>query len=112
MDRFGIYEWSDGRSYQGFYCNDKKHGFGIYIWADGKRYEGYWYEGKQHGIGTFTSASGKTKMGLWEDGKKLKWIQESERHTYESTYKIFESDESNEKARVMQMQFGIPKTFT
>ena len=32
----GIYTWSDGRKYQGYYLNDKKHGFGIYTWADCK----------------------------------------------------------------------------
>lgn len=34
MDHFGIYYWSDGRKYSGFYKDDKKHGFGIYVWPD------------------------------------------------------------------------------
>ena len=28
----GVYQWKDGRIYQGDYLNDKKHGFGIYTW--------------------------------------------------------------------------------
>ncbi len=26
----GVYEWKDGRKYEGEYQNDKKHGFGCY----------------------------------------------------------------------------------
>ena len=29
MDGKGIYRWKDGRSYEGEYCNDKKHGYGM-----------------------------------------------------------------------------------
>jgi hypothetical protein len=32
MDGKGIYKWKDGRTYEGEYKNDKKHGFGIYTW--------------------------------------------------------------------------------
>jgi hypothetical protein len=46
MEGMGLYTWNDGRSYEGFYKDDKKHGFGIYIWADGRKYEGYWVKGK------------------------------------------------------------------
>jgi hypothetical protein len=30
MDGMGLYTWKDGRSYEGEYKDDKKHGFGIY----------------------------------------------------------------------------------
>jgi hypothetical protein len=46
MNGKGVYEWKDGRKYDGEYLNDKKHGFGIYYWADGRRYEGGWKNGK------------------------------------------------------------------
>ena len=29
---FGVYKWPDGRKYEGYYLDDKKHGYGIYIW--------------------------------------------------------------------------------
>ena len=34
MDEFGLYTWSDGRMYDGFYKDDKKHSYGIYTWSD------------------------------------------------------------------------------
>ena len=40
------YVWKDGRSYEGQYLFDKKHGYGIYKWPDGRVYAGYWKEGK------------------------------------------------------------------
>ena len=36
----GIYQWSDGKKYEGYWQNNKMHGRGILIWADGKSYEG------------------------------------------------------------------------
>ena len=38
MDGKGHYVWTDGRSYEGEYLNDKKHGYGEYTWADGRKY--------------------------------------------------------------------------
>lgn len=78
MDAFGIYTWQDGRMYEGFYQEDKKHGYGIYTWSDQKKYAGWWSNGKQHGIGVFVSKEGRKKLGLWEDGKKLRWFSGEE----------------------------------
>lgn len=78
MDDFGIYTWQDGRQYEGFYFDDKKHGYGIYTWSDSKRYAGWWVDGKQHGLGIFISKEGKKKTGLWEDGKKVRWFNSEE----------------------------------
>ena len=77
MDGYGMYQWADGRIYQGQYQNDKKHGFGVYQWIDGRCYEGYWYRGKQHGLGTYYQPrDGELKYGLWEDGKRIVWFDE------------------------------------
>lgn len=43
MNGIGIYIWKDGRQFQGYYKDDKKHGYGIYIWPDTKSYAGWWY---------------------------------------------------------------------
>lgn len=51
MNGKGVYKWEDGRTYEGEYLNDKKHGYGEYTWADGRKYIGQWAEGKQHGLG-------------------------------------------------------------
>jgi hypothetical protein len=32
MDGKGIFEWPDGRTYDGEYENDKKHGMGLFKW--------------------------------------------------------------------------------
>ena len=46
MDGYGIYQWRDGRRYEGNYQKDKKHGHGIYTWADGRQYNGDWFNGR------------------------------------------------------------------
>jgi hypothetical protein len=78
MNGKGIYTWPDGRSYDGYFENDMKHGLGIYSWPDGKCYDGGWKDGKQHGQGKFTNSRGKTKVGMWEDGEKIKWLSRDE----------------------------------
>ena len=89
MDDFGIYTWQDGRMYEGFYLDDKKHGYGIYTWSDKKKYSGWWYQGKQHGLGEFVSREGgKKKFGVWEDGKKVKWFSSEEIKVIESNQYI------------------------
>ncbi len=84
MDDFGIYSWQDGRMYEGFYFEDKKHGYGVYTWSDSKRYAGWWSEGKQHGLGIFISKEGKKKLGIWEDGKKVRWFNSEEANLIEA----------------------------
>ena len=38
MEGFGYYTFADGKTYEGLYSNDKKHGYGVYTWLDGKKY--------------------------------------------------------------------------
>ena len=116
MDDFGIYTWQDGRMYEGYYKEDKKHGFGIYIWSDSKQYSGWWFNGKQHGLGIFMSKDGKSKYGLWEDGKKLRWFKNEEVQLIEqgkaSISELFENPEvSVEKISEFPLQFTEPSEF-
>jgi hypothetical protein len=46
MSGFGKFIFADGKKYEGFYFNDKKHGYGVFSWLNGKRYEGWWVDGK------------------------------------------------------------------
>jgi hypothetical protein len=79
MHGFGIYEWKDGRKYEGEYYLDKKHGFGKYRWVDGRMYllfinpsyEGQWNSGKQNGKGKYIMPDGEEKPGVWENGKRI-----------------------------------------
>lgn len=55
MEGRGVFEWPDGRKYEGQYVDDKKEGQGNFFWPDGRVYQGGWKNGKQHGIGVYTS---------------------------------------------------------
>ena len=41
----GKFMYKNGRSYEGDYVNDKKHGYGVYTWENGSTFEGSWFEG-------------------------------------------------------------------
>ena len=45
----GIYEWSDGRKFEGQWKNNKMEGYGIFTWPDGRRYEGEYIDDKKEG---------------------------------------------------------------
>jgi hypothetical protein len=34
----GVYEWSDGRKYDGEWLDNNMHGKGLYTWKDGRKY--------------------------------------------------------------------------
>lgn len=51
-----------------------KDGQGVFNWPDGKKYDGQWKAGKQHGLGYYTSKSGETRRGRWVDGKRTEWL--------------------------------------
>jgi hypothetical protein len=74
MEGNGIFTWPDNRRYEGEYIDDKKEGHGVFYWPDGRKYDGDWKNGKQHGVGTYTSASGKTREGEWAEGKRTRWL--------------------------------------
>lgn len=75
MSGFGFYTFSDGKTYEGYYKDDKKSGYGIYTWLDGKKYSGWWDNGKQHGYGMLIKDS-KIQIGEWRDGKKIEWLSD------------------------------------
>ena len=45
---FGVYEWNDGRRYEGEWRDNKMDGEGVFTWSHGRRYEGEWKDDKQH----------------------------------------------------------------
>lgn len=115
MDEFGIYTWQDGRMYEGFYKDDKKHGWGVYTWSDQKRYAGWWSHGKQHSLGIFISKDGKRKPGIWQDGKKVKWFTAEEAKSIENNEaditQLYSSEDGAVRAQEFPMQFTAPLTF-
>ena len=43
----GVYEWSDGRKYDGQWRNNKMEGYGVFTCPDGRRYEGEYIDDKK-----------------------------------------------------------------
>jgi len=78
MHGFGLYSFPDGKSYRGYFIDDKKDGFGHYTWNDGKEYLGWWSNGKQEGYGMFTAPGQPAKFGVWQDGKRQAWLSDEE----------------------------------
>ena len=46
MHGYGVYTYSDGRKYEGYYANDKREGQGKYKWKNGTIYDGEWKDGR------------------------------------------------------------------
>ena len=41
MNGQGVFEWPDGKVYNGDFLNDRKQGFGTLCWPDNRKYEGH-----------------------------------------------------------------------
>lgn len=52
-DGYGIYIWSSGEKYEGYWKNKKRNGEGINYYASGAYYKGDWIEGFKHGYGYY-----------------------------------------------------------
>lgn len=61
----GIYQWKDGRRYEGEWHKDRKHGRGTYCWCDGDRYEGEYHDDKMDGYGCYYFSDGTRYEGNW-----------------------------------------------
>ena len=88
MRHYGLMTYVDGSTYQGQFCNNKKHGngqfaigldvyvgsfidgvisgHGIYKYSNGDVYEGEWRDGHKYGMGTYKS-SNTIYEGLFEN---------------------------------------------
>lgn len=45
----GIYQWADGRCFNGEWKNNKMEGRGVFTWPDGRKYEGEYIDDKKEG---------------------------------------------------------------
>ena len=64
-------------SYNGYWCNGKRHGEGIFTYPNGDTYSGWWKYGDKGGTGTYTfKESGMKLTGEWEGGAMCtgRWI--------------------------------------
>ena len=103
--------------YDGEFVDDAKQGFGIYNWTDGRKYTGWWYKGRQHGFGTYLDRrdgdSQKVKYGLWEHGKRIKWFDESDLELAEQGkfdyLQYYKNQDENQDAPFKGHGFSKPK---
>ena len=75
----GIYLYSGGSIYYGYFKNGKRNGFGMLFYNDeGKinsvndTYVGYYKNNKRHGSGTYYFEDGSTKDGDWNNSEFVK----------------------------------------
>ena len=68
---FGVYNWTDGRRYEGFFTKDKRQGYGTLMTPNNYTYSGGWLNGKQHGYGFIYTDKNEFKYGMWYNGVKL-----------------------------------------
>ena len=68
QNEWGMYKWSDGSSYSGYWKYGKKDGEGTFIDKWGGKYVGEWKNGKEHGQGTKTYSYGTVERGKWING--------------------------------------------
>lgn len=54
----------------------------MFEWGDGRKYEGTWVNGKQQGLGIYYISDGSKKYGEWQDGAKKRWLEPDEVEKY------------------------------
>ena len=55
----------------------EKDGYGLFEWSDGKKYKGYWKNGKQDGEGEFYNPQTNVwRKCLVKNGKRVRWLDE------------------------------------
>ncbi|CAD8075849.1 unnamed protein product [Paramecium primaurelia] len=64
----GFERFPDGASYNGTYINGKPDGVGKFLWANGEVYEGGWQNGLKHGQGIWNGIKGDSYVGEWKMG--------------------------------------------
>ena len=65
----GIYFYTNGCKYEGYFKNDKKNGTGIFYYNNGDKYEGNFEEGNYEGKGIFYFNNGDRYEGNFEKNK-------------------------------------------
>ena len=69
----GLFLWSDGEYYLGYWANDKREGKGTNTYSNGNKYSGEYKNGKKDGQGEFKWNNGDIYKGSWKndmmDGK-------------------------------------------
>ena len=67
MTGYGVFTWSSGASYQGYFENDIKEGQGKMTFANGDVYEGQFKNDLRHGNGHYTWKDGTYYSGTFRN---------------------------------------------
>lgn len=70
MNGQGVYLFSDGTRYEGFFKNNRPHEFGNTVYKSGASYEGSWKNGKYDGKGKLIFIDGSVYEGWFKAGKR------------------------------------------
>lgn len=66
----GLFLWSDGEFYLGYWANDKREGRGTNTYSNGNIYNGEYKNGKKDGQGEFKWNNGDMYKGSWKNDMK------------------------------------------
>ena len=99
MDGYGIYLYSNGDKYEGYWTGGCQNGKGKYTFTDGTSYEGEWKMHKMHGTGTFSCLDKYSNFtGEFRDGKFISQNQP-------------ELKEEKRLVKIYEVLNNVPKTF-
>lgn len=107
MNGRGAFKWPCGKSYEGEYKANKRHGFGVFSWSDGRKFMGDWVRGKQQGKGEFFNPETKKwSKGVWEYGKLIKYENSEFNSVIDNRYNV-----ENENNNMYESKFEKSSTF-
>lgn len=99
MDGRGAFKWSCGKTYEGNYKANKRHGFGIFTWPDGRKFMGEWVRGKQQGNGKFYNPETKQwYKGVWDFGKLVSFENPNDHTIIENIYNVDNDNNANDNS--------------
>ena len=99
MDGYGVYLYSNGDKYEGYWTCGYQNGKGKYTFTDGRVYEGEWKMHKMDGTGTFRCMDKYSNFsGEFRDGKYLTENQP-------------ELKEEKRLVKIYEVLNSVPKTF-
>lgn len=65
QERFGIYQFSCGNVYMGYFDKDTFNGYGMMEYSNGDKYYGNFLNGDRHGEGVYIKKDGTEISGKW-----------------------------------------------
>jgi hypothetical protein len=103
----GLFLWSDGEFYMGYWANDKREGKGTNTYANGNIYHGEYKNGKKNGQGEYKWNNGDIYKGSWKndmmDGKGVYTYSNGD--IYDGYFKMDKIDREKKYTRIDKNSF-------